>query len=184
MIPVNEIVSGAQAILDEGAGEEWRYVPGTEETCAVSNLGRVMNLSTKRILKPRRLPTGYLRASLPKKYGMRDAYIHRLVAEAFCDHPDGCDVINHLDNDVTNNRADNLEWTTQRGNVLYAMDQGRVPKFPNAKEYIGEKGGIIRRFKSSHEAAEYAGCAHSTILRSCRTGKRAQNGYRWEVVTA
>ena len=34
-------------------------------------------------------------------------------------------MVNHIDNDKSNNAADNLEWVTQRQNVWHSIKQGR-----------------------------------------------------------
>ncbi|SDH69304.1 HNH endonuclease [Pseudomonas sp. BS3767] len=47
--------------------------------------------------------------------------VHRLVASAFCEQPEGCFVINHIDADKSNNRSENLEWTTSKANTAHAM---------------------------------------------------------------
>lgn len=70
------------------ASESWLPVVGWEGFYEVSDYGRVRSLPGRprsgRILKPRPLPTGYQRVSLSRPgFAQRDAYIHRLVAEAF-----------------------------------------------------------------------------------------------------
>lgn len=162
------------------AEEIWKPVVGYEGLYIVSNYGRVYSLRSKKILKPRKLPHGYLRVNLPAKDGQRDAYIHRVVAEAFCEKPNGCDVVNHIDNDTTNNHASNLEWTTQRGNVRHSMNQGRMINFPNAIQVIGKKDGNTYHFDSAKEASEKTGCDHSGIIKCCKHKKKQINGYRWE----
>lgn len=59
--------------------------------------------------------------------------VHRLVAEAFCEKKEGCNVVNHLDSNVKNNHASNLEWTTYTGNAIHAFEKGR------RKGLIGER---------------------------------------------
>lgn len=160
--------------------EIWKPIAGYEGLYDVSNMGHVRSIRAGKILRPRKMPTGYLRVNLPSKVGKRDHYIHRLVAETFCEHPLGCDVVNHLDNDVTNNEASNLEWVTQRDNVFHAMNQGRVLNFPNAKPVIGIKDGIVQRFRSANEAAQHVGCDSKSISNCCRHIKHTTHGYRWE----
>jgi len=53
---------------------------------------------------------------------IRSMKVHRLVAELFCHHPKGSDVVNHRDGNKRNNAADNLEWTTQKANVRHYHD--------------------------------------------------------------
>lgn len=51
--------------------------------------------------------------------GTKRYLVHRLVATAYLDKPEGCNVVNHLDENRTNNAVSNLEWTTQSGNMKH-----------------------------------------------------------------
>ena len=50
------------------------------------------------------------------------------MAQAFVENPQNLPVVNHLDFDYTNNNADNLEWTTLKGNVQYSLVRGRFKR--------------------------------------------------------
>lgn len=118
--------------------ETWRPVVGYVGRYEVSTFGRVRSLrfkgrprSTPKILAASGGTTGYLGLSLCGDDGrIIRANIHRLVAAAFVDHPYGYEshsVVNHLDGNKRNNRADNLEWTTNLGNVRHAIAAGLRP---------------------------------------------------------
>jgi hypothetical protein len=107
----------------------------------------------------------------------RDTYIHRLVAEAFCARQDGHNVINHIDNNPQNNRADNLEWTTQFDNVHYGMKQGRYRL--NAKSVLAIKDGTIQQFVSAHQASIALLCDSSTITGCCKGKNKTHHGYEF-----
>lgn len=166
----------------DAPAEEWKPIGGIDGIYLVSNIGNIMNAKSGIVLKPYMLPNGYLCVKIPSRFGRANRYIHRLVAEAFCDHPSGCNVVNHKDNCPQNNRADNLEWTTQRENVLYAMKQGRVSERYSAKEVIGIKNGKEYRFRSMNEAADFAGCDSKTVWSGCKTGRISQSGFLWREV--
>lgn len=158
--------------------EIWKPVKGYEKLYIVSNYGDIKSIRSGKILKPRLTPTGYCRVNLPQTIdGKRDAYVHRIVADAFCIHPDGCNVVNHKDNNPTNNNASNLEWVTQRANVHYGMKQNRYKM--NARSVVGCKDGIEYVFDSLRNAALSTGCDHSTISKCCRNKKRTTHGYSW-----
>ena len=144
----------------------------------VSDTGKVRNVRTGKVLVGRPTKAGYLRVHIRMNGMRKDAYIHRIVADEFCNHLPGNDVVNHIDNNVQNNSADNLEWTTTRGNVLHCMNQGRTI-FPNAKKIIGIKDGIKMLFSSAHEAEEYSGCDHSMIIKCCKGKYKSTHGYQW-----
>ena len=95
-----------------------------EPRYAVDSRGTVKNIETGRVLRPRDGGNGSLKVRL---YGGRadgkNVSIHRLVARAYCTgYRDGM-VVNHIDEDKHNNSAANLEWCTQRENVLYTLQR-------------------------------------------------------------
>ena len=108
--------------------EFWLPVVGFEHRYIVSTKGRVKRLFGRfgpGLLKANK-NWRYQRVNLsnngPGKVG-RD--IHRLVAEAFLGVHPGL-VVNHKDGDRFNNNLENLEWVTQRENVLHSVKAGRT----------------------------------------------------------
>ena len=106
--------------------EFWKPILGYEKYYQVSNKGRIKNIKTKRILKPRVHSNGYLRVCLAYK-GIKDKYIHRLVLEAFIAPSNGLEC-NHIDCDKQNNHLTNLEWVTRTTNVRYQITTGHHNK--------------------------------------------------------
>lgn len=111
--------------------EIWKPIKGREEFYEVSNTGKVISkvcrYKSKGVfeLLQNVNKKGYCSVDLAKPELKRYS-VHRLVAEAFCDKPDGCNVVNHLDNNPNNNLYTNLEWTTYSGNLQHAQHQGRL----------------------------------------------------------
>lgn len=91
--------------------EEWKKVEG-HPNYSVSCLGNVRNDKTGRILKLQ-LRSGYPSAMLLGK----QKQIHRLVATAFCDNENGYNIVDHIDQNKTNNHYLNLRWTTTANNT-------------------------------------------------------------------
>ena len=69
---------------------------------------------------------GYKFVAAGSKDGQKTISVHRLVAELFIPNPNNYPVVNHLDGNKLNNRADNLEWTTQLENNRHAIETGLV----------------------------------------------------------
>ena len=158
--------------------ERWKEIPETGGRYEVSSFGKIRNRITGIVRKPYAMPNGYLTVHYNMNGKFKRHYIHRLVAEAFCSHSDGCDIVNHIDNDKSNNYADNLEWTTQYGNVHHGMEQRRYRL--NARPVIGCKDETIYRYQSANHAGAETGCDPSSILKCCKGKYKHTHGYTWK----
>lgn len=87
----------------------------------VSNHGRVLSEQKgyRHILSPSLDNYGYLGVNLYNQGKEIHRKIHRLVAKAFIPNPWHLPVVNHIDEDRTDNRACNLQWCTQKHNYHY-----------------------------------------------------------------
>ena len=187
--------------------EIWKPIKGFEEFYDVSNYGlirskdRIKKLSFGRqgilrgkILKLQPNSRGYLRIQLYNKRGEKTYFfVHRLVAQAFIENPQNLPVVNHLDFDYTNNRADNLEWTTVNGNMQYSINRGRFQRTEkwrkNLKRTLDKVLGksIIGTNETTGETVFYKAlndCANDgfqpSCVSNCCTGKRKHHlGFTW-----
>lgn len=108
--------------------EEWKNLPeyiGIE----VSTLGRVRKNTRKHhgdvIEKFCKDQDGYCKCTVQKLDGTYSSQpVHRLVAKAFIPNPENKTCVNHIDNNRTNNRVDNLEWVTPKENVYHSFVKG------------------------------------------------------------
>ena len=87
--------------------EEWRSI-NSYINYQVSNVGRVRNSKTGRILKPNLASNGYFTVGLSKNGGVKTHAIHQLVAKEFLRNPNDKPCIDHIDGNKTNNSLDNL----------------------------------------------------------------------------
>lgn len=55
---------------------------------------------------------GYLRVQYRSNGKAKTLYVHRLVASAYCHRPAGCSWVTHVDRNLLNNDAANLQWVT------------------------------------------------------------------------
>lgn len=137
--------------------EEWRRVSTERGYYSVSNLGRVRNDTTSRILS-KDLGTGdywFIRLGAYEK----NKKVAVLVAEAFIGpRPNGHE-INHKDGNKLNDRPENLEWVTHQENGLHSWRIGTHKAVPN----YGVKNGnsVLDSSKVKHIRELYATGLHS-----------------------
>lgn len=84
------------------------------------NEGSIFSKTRNRIMTPWLLNSGYYALRLIDDSGkLRRVLLHRLINKAFNAgyYKEGY-VTNHIDGNRTNNRSDNLEWVSQRDNIL------------------------------------------------------------------
>lgn len=102
--------------------ERWKLVVGFDNY-EVSNFGRVRNIRTQKMLKPRTVRYPHV-ALAP---GAVEKTIHTLVLEAFVGPcPTGMQAL-HWDDDKCNNLLGNLRWGTASENQADAQRNG-VPR--------------------------------------------------------
>lgn len=77
-----------------------KYVPYTH-----ANGKQCYRAAKEQIMVPHDNGNGYQYITLRKNKVRKNYYVHRLVAEAFCEHPAGCDYVDHINNVKTDNRA-------------------------------------------------------------------------------
>lgn len=99
--------------------EEWKDVVGYEGLYQVSDLGNVFSVRSNRLmsLTPDK-KAGYFRVCLTKNKKGSNCQVHQLLAMAFLNHkPNGINmVVDHIDNDKTNNKLSNLQIVKHRYN--------------------------------------------------------------------
>jgi len=107
--------------------EIYKDIPTYEGMYKASSLGNIKSLSRvvtnkrgfynlkEKILKPHKRPDGYLHVSLNEGCFL----VHILVAMTFINHkPNGRKImVDHIDENKSNNKADNLQLLTNRQNV-------------------------------------------------------------------
>lgn len=92
--------------------EQWKDIRSYEGFYRVSNLGKVFSVRTNKLLSQWKDKDGYLRCNLKKHSVVRQASVHRLVAEVFILNPENKPQVNHKNGIRHDNSVDNLEWCT------------------------------------------------------------------------
>ena len=188
--------------------EEWKDIKGFEGAYQVSNLGKVRSVQRNsitsdrkkrhykgKVLKPVPNSSGYLRVQL-RANGKKERWlVHRLVAMHFVQNPspEAYQIVNHLDSDFLNNKADNLEWTTPLGNYQHALKKGKYQRNKRwidnlrksfekySKSVVGydkNTGERIVSFKSIQESGRN-GFNVSSVCNCCNGKRQTHKGLAW-----
>lgn len=178
--------------------EEWRDVVGYEGIYMVSSLGRVASLRSpyknrnrifhkkQKILKPSLRRKGYLAVTLSKEETPCPYLVHRLVAFAFIENKENLPFINHKDENPQNNRADNLEWCTNKYNCNYggrnkrmgetihntSVCRKKVVQLTTDMKYVCEYVSLV-------EASMITKTQRSCISQCCLGKNKTGGGYKW-----
>jgi hypothetical protein len=169
--------------------EVWKDIIGYEGLYQISNIGRVKSFRQwKRagkcpeyILKPSLSNNGYYQVMLYRNHSDRHKYlIHRLVAEAFIANPNNFESVNHKDENVLNNSADNLEWCTLSYNVTYGTARIRqsITK-GNRVQQLTLEGVLLATYESSYIASMITGIPKHAIKDCCYNKCQSGHGYIW-----
>ena len=168
--------------------ELWKDIIGFEGLYQVSNTGKVYSIRRNIMLKGKTDRYGYRTVVL---WNGKNNYrtVHRLVAEAFVPQVDGCNVVNHLDCDKQNNKAENLEWTTVQGNTKHAYANNK--EFRERVKFVNQMGIEARKIKidafyngeyigsynGKKEAAEKLRISEKTVYNRLHNRFTTRSGY-------
>lgn len=109
-----------------------RKIPGREywediwesDNYKVSTFGRIYNGNTREFLSTERDSKGYIVVEFEYNGERFKKGVHRLVMETFTDYiPQLKLIVNHIDENKSNNYLDNLEWVDYQENRLYSIDR-------------------------------------------------------------
>jgi hypothetical protein len=187
------------------ASSKWEYVKRIKEEARedipwkeidnysnyrIYNNGQIYGDYIKKYLTPS-IVNGYYRVSLWRDNIGKSCYIHRLVAQLFCDNSDNKPIVNHRDGNKLNNHYTNLEWVTCSENNKHAYIIGLKKAVKRVNQYAKEdkdKRVPLRAFNNLEEAAESVkfkskgviSTIKSNISMACTGKRKTAYGYKWD----
>lgn len=150
--------------------EEWAII-SDYPNYSVSNFENVKNNLKNKLLHLNKSSVKYFVVSLCNKGEVKQFSVHRLVAKHFVGKTDEFNVVNHLDADRNNNYYENLEWTTNDGNIKhYHSIFSKQKAEGSAKAKIKNKDAILIRqlyeiHKNAREVSRITGIKYSICYR-------------------
>ena len=173
--------------MNIGTKEIWKPVDGYEGRYEISNFGRVASLhfargSRRRVLRQSVNTWGYSQVTLSKDKRKKNVVVHRLVAQAFIDNPNDLPQINHIDEDKSNNRADNLEWCDSMYNVNYGKRTEKASNSNKRAVIATLPDGVEEFYESVQSASNAVGVSRSTLSRALnkKYGHNRTCGRAWQ----
>ena len=176
--------------------EIWKNIKGYEGLYQVSDQGRVKSLERiiikkdgrkftvkERVLRPGATKDGYLIVALHAGDKQKTLTVHRLVCQAFHKNPENKPCVNHIDENKTNNAANNLEWCTYEENNNHGTHNERMAKTQSkpVAQYTRD-GELVKVWASVSEAGRRAGFDRGTISSVANGKRKTHKGFVWRYV--
>lgn len=119
--------------------------------------------------------------------------VHRLVAEEWVEIPEKYKdipienlVVDHINGDRTDNRAENLRWCTQQENNNFDLYRNSQSQSRRGNNYRSKKvlqknntGDVVNEWKSLKEASRTLEFDYDNLLLAIKN-KRMAKGFYWE----
>lgn len=170
--------------------EIWKKIDGFPNY-EVSNKGNVKSLkynntNESKLLKLNTHGEGYYVVYISNGVRSIRVAVHRLVAENFVENPFNKPFVNHIDENKTNNKAENLEFVTASENINHGTANLRRSKKVSEVQKIPVCGTNVKTgekiYFDSAKDAVLSGFNQGNISGCTRGKRKTHKGYTWDIV--
>lgn len=173
--------------------EIWREIPGFEGYYQASSFGRIKSvdrtiidsrgvsyLKKGKVLKQGLRNDGYYQVALSKGSIVRTYPVHRIVYQSFYGEIPFDKVVNHIDENPTNNRIENLNLLSQKDNLNWGSAKERLSKSKKKPVFqFSMNGELIKCFQSTISASSETGISQGNISSCCSGKLKTAGGFKW-----
>lgn len=147
---------------------DWRDVPGYD-LYMCSPQGDIKNKHTGCLLKPAEDKDGYLKVVLVNESGKHSIAVHRVVGFTYIPNPGNKPQINHIDGNKKNNSVNNLEWVTNKENILHAIKSGLSNTVGENNGNAKLSAGSVKKIRSLFKTGRWNKCQLARMYGVSRT---------------
>ena len=136
----------------------------------INKNGEVKNTKTNHVYKNYAHSSGYVVLTLPmgKRGKVKTIRLHKALAETFIPNPNGYKIVHHKDENKSNFSLSNLEWTTNKLNTQYHLQElNKNTQFFNNRKLTKKDIDFIKNNKgkiSYSKLAELFNVSKTTIV--------------------
>lgn len=167
--------------------EEWKKIQDFPNYEA-SSFGNIRNIKTnyQRFIDYDKFRANGVRPTITLHYNKihRTLQVPRLILSTFRPIQNLEDMqVNHVDGDWANNKLSNLEWVTQKENIVHAFENGLNHPVRTPVMMINELCGTMHKFVSIKDCMEFPENKEKAITRYMINyycvNRSIKHGYQW-----